>query len=888
MKKFLSVLLSVMMVAGLFVAQVPTSLAATVTNETAALQMPTDTTLIYTEDFEGDNLYQESTPLANHALTEALGWKQAEDVPSTVKDGVTYDAYAQEGLAGTGTATLNYDQATDNHSVQMEMLTQPDGYGWGVQFINDERLAGGDYIVEFTMVIDEVTTSSGWGINLRNNFPWQNKSVSGANSSVLSQDDAIAFNYQIKRNGKWDGHFRLGSQWSANSGVTGSTDQAASWLGAIDGTNHTVESTANGDTMDGNSIIRCENTFRMVVDADLGVHMFVQHNTTGEWMYYYGMDATARAAWAQNSYKLGSGVNFIVRTQVTWSVDDLSVYTYGQEYSDKTPVLLGYQTTWLHNDTHDIRFIAGVKETGATSMGFHVQRSFTQNGTPVSESNDVYCNQLYESIPTDFVCDDLNAAIENYDYFIIFTVTDVSSDLDITYTVTPFAILTENGKTVTEHGEGKTYTVARTLLSETPGFPGGTLASSEEFTSGYWRKFYTGTTQAEYTAYANALSGYGFELYDENTINGNIYKTYTSDWMVLHAYYIASEQTTSIIVTEADNWTPYETEASLGTTVANPTLVMMDMNYLNQTGGQNNGMGLVYTLEDGSYVIIDGGYAAESQALYNYLSANNKREDGQIYIRAWLMSHSDSDHIGCFKQFATDYADVVTLDYFVIQFNANYASTLTALLNKAALFNGCEIITPLPGQIMYFGNLKLEFLYTAEMYYGYTGSDAPEPNQASFVFKAYLENTNVLFMNDALGATLNLLVDYYGSTLKCQYYQAPHHGLNGTTALYDAVRPDYLIMATHAEATAQRLTSTHSHGAQSKLYYLLTLTDEDGNLLINGEDDIFSAGTKDNVAGNEITTIFTVQKIEDPTPTITVSEYNESKDSYTFDELFGG
>ena len=459
--------------------------------------------------------------------------------------------------------------------------------------------------------------------------------------------------------------------------------------------------------------------------------------------------------------------------------------------------------------------------------------------------------------------------------------------MDITYTVMPFAVFDENGKTVTEHGTAKTYTVERTLLSQTPGFSGGTLVSAEEFTAGYWRKFYTDTTQAEYTAYVNGLSTYGFTLYDENTINGNIYKTYSSNWMVIHAYFIASEQITSIIVTEADSWTPYATESSLGETVANPTLALMDMNYLNQTGGQNNGESLVYTLEDGSYVILDGGYAAESEALYNYLSTNNKRADGQIYIRAWLISHPDGDHIGCFKQFATDYADDVILDYFVAQFAPNYAGTLTTLLNKAALFDDCEIITPLPGQIMYFGNLKLEFFYTAEMYYSYTGSDAPASNQASLVFKAYLEDTNVLFMNDAVGDTLSLLVSYYGSGLQCQYFQAPHHGLNGTIALYDAVRPDYLIMATHTEATAQRLTSSHSHGVQSKLYYLLTLTDENGNLLINGEDDIFSAGEKDGVAGDEITTIFQIQKNAESNHLIEIGVYSPQNDSYTFEELFG-
>ena len=61
----------------------------------------------------------------------------------------------------------------------------------------------------------------------------------------------------------------------------------------------------------------------------------------------------------------------------------------------------------------------------------------------------------------------------------------------------------------------------------------------------------------------------------------------------------------------------------------------------------NCGLCNVFILEDGSFIIEDGGHFTDGQAeaLHDFLSAHSK---GTIRVAAWLFSHAHADHIGAF------------------------------------------------------------------------------------------------------------------------------------------------------------------------------------------------------------------------------------------------
>ena len=99
MKKIISIVLSVMMIAGLFVTLIPVVSAKPATMAEPGL-------LVYSEDFEGDNL----TGKTDNALTQALGWKQWNDEECTVEGYMS-------GLNGRGVASIV--EANGSTAIQM-------------------------------------------------------------------------------------------------------------------------------------------------------------------------------------------------------------------------------------------------------------------------------------------------------------------------------------------------------------------------------------------------------------------------------------------------------------------------------------------------------------------------------------------------------------------------------------------------------------------------------------------------------------------------------------------------------------------------------------------------------------------------------------------------
>ncbi len=832
MKKLLSILLCLCLLAGGVMALIPTATAAVANPECFPTMDRAE--LIYSQNFEGNDV---TGAASASALVNSLGW--------------------------SGTAFQNMEIRQDGDSSNHQLYFKANSNS-SMTICTDDRLAGGNYVIEYTAtMLTFASDADGAGLGFR----------SSSYEAITTAAEGTGWNFLLKERGNFDFHFHT--------------------PGVIPGNHHSeVDIAPNAETVNGvnranGSVVGEKIRFRLVINAENGLSAYTIDQSTGEATIVVGMNEEYVSSWAANSAGIGNAVQIrAIRDTTSYLVDDIQIWNNVKTKS--VPDLLGYQTTSLHHDTYDVRFVAQVKGTAATSMGFKVDYSFLRDGSTITGSKNIYCKYLYESLSTDFGDATLTADSANgYNYLIALSINGIPSDAVATYRVTPFSLL-EGNNTLT-YGSSEAYEVSRTLLGLTPRLSGGTLASTKEFTTDHQRLYYTGTTLAEYNAYVNKLPAQGFELYQENTVNGNVYKTFTSDYLVLHAYYLASQQTTSILVTEKDNWTAYPTKPTEDPVLCENALTMMDMSYETQTN-KNNGMGFVYSLEDGSYVIIDGGFGTEADALYNYLQKHNHRPDGEILIRAWIMTHPDGDHYGCFNQFTTNYANSVTLEYFVAQFDQYHITTsqpsvISTIYANVAKYDGCKNIVPMPGQVMYFGTLKIEFLFTAEMYQGYTGADlgSSQTNEASLVFKAYVDDTNVLFMADVVGLSIDAIVTYYGSALRCQYYQAPHHGLNGTTALYDAVLPEYVLMTTHSAATEQRLDKTHDHGKQSLLYYLMNK---------GCVKKVFSAGELDAVAGDEFTVIFgTVSVPVIPSPdvnnTIKPGNYETERDEYTFDQLFG-
>ena len=120
-----------------------------------------------------------------------------------------------------------------------------------------------------------------------------------------------------------------------------------------------------------------------------------------------------------------------------------------------------------------------------------------------------------------------------------------------------------------------------------PALPGGFLESTKEYTTDYYRNFYSDASLSLYYDYVELLHSYGFHLYDRSSLDGNEYATFTSDFIVVHAYYIACKNTISVLYTDIENWTPYETAPVSDGAVTNTVFAMASMDYDKDKEGES-------------------------------------------------------------------------------------------------------------------------------------------------------------------------------------------------------------------------------------------------------------------------------------------------------------
>ncbi len=416
-----------------------------------------------------------------------------------------------------------------------------------------------------------------------------------------------------------------------------------------------------------------------------------------------------------------------------------------------------------------------------------------------------------------------------------------------------------------------------------PKYNGGTLESVEEFQENYFRLYYTGTTRAAYDEYQAKVLGAGYTLYASNTLEGNVYKTYKNDSMMLHAYYLANKNTVSVATTPLKNFTDYPTAPVSGVKVTEPSMGVVSMDYLKISN--IDGAGFIFTMADGSYVIIDGGHPSKGEwrdgteqevdeygdpvldengvpvmkkewvvlyegtapKIYNYLKENNQRPDGKILIRAWIITNAKTDHYGAFVDFAKDHAEEVTLEYFVAQFdyekqiktsssegasgvNAGNGPDVEKIMEAKKLFKNAKHIVPLAGQKMYFGTMETTFLYTAEVF---CHENPDNVGDHSLVFRSVLDGTSMLFVSDIGLDVIQILVDNYTSaTLKSDFVQAPNHGEAGKRAFWMSTMPKYLLIC-----TTDKEANTATTNNKAFIQYALTLVDDQGKPIIRAVFD---------------------------------------------------
>ena len=226
------------------------------------------------------------------------------------------------------------------------------------------------------------------------------------------------------------------------------------------------------------------------------------------------------------------------------------------------------------------------------------------------------------------------------------------------------------------------------------------------------------------------------------------------------------------------------------------------------------GLSYVIRLSDGRFIIFDGGcnFEPDRDRLYQCLKAGSP-DDEKPVIAAWIMTHPHSDHYFCFFGFMEAYGDQVVIEKFLFNFPEyddleHYPKLKTPELmakGTAAFINipkflalvektGAPVYTPRTGQRYQIGNAACEIICCMDD----TLHMSQKINAASLVVRMELEGQTILWMTDG-SFSFGRLPERYGTYLKSDILQIPHHGFQCGTAEaevigYDLVRPQVCLL----------------------------------------------------------------------------------------------
>ena len=359
-------------------------------------------------------------------------------------------------------------------------------------------------------------------------------------------------------------------------------------------------------------------------------------------------------------------------------------------------------------------------------------------------------------------------------------------------------------------------------LVDIPEFEGGTFDSNYDANNGALAFLYKETTKAEYDAYCTKLASSGYTMYLENTIGNNYFKTYTKGEEMIHAYF--SENTKNTRIISDKSVTLPDIESDTVTKICDMSLTQMRLNY----DAENFGMCYIITLEDGSFIVYDGGGAkgGDHTRLYQVLNKLNKRPDGKIVIAAWIITHPHWDHRSVLSQLFSTYGSDITLESIILNspdvlemYNSrDHDATGDSTIPQLAAKYKAKVVIPYTGQYLYIRNVRLDVLYTHEVI-------APQNlvyfNNSTIVTRLTFGDQTVTFLGDIQNEGSTAMVNMYGTALKGDIGQVSHHGYNGATkATYQNIDPSVLLWPTSQSEFNSQTANSSGSGYKAVDYHI--------------------------------------------------------------------
>lgn len=299
--------------------------------------------------------------------------------------------------------------------------------------------------------------------------------------------------------------------------------------------------------------------------------------------------------------------------------------------------------------------------------------------------------------------------------------------------------------------------------------------------------------ETDYADYCNKLVAFGFTLYASKTSNGNRFATYTDGENIVNVSYIRYKDVDRYVTREVSY------VAIAVDSVRNSALPCKCEAYQKITTVQVSMMNVllsfVVRLEDGRFLIIDGGLKPAADRIYDALCSQNVR-DGKPVVAAWMFSHPHCDHVDGFIHFLEAYGDAVEIQSVIHNFpgestyvGKNYMeyhmqrvsdSITKVCMDIKRLMNekkpDAKLIVAHAGQAFEYPGVKLEVLMTSENLYKKQMFDS---NMSSVVYMLTMPTGKLLALGDAVEGAAKILRKIYEKDLQCDAVILAHHAVNG-------------------------------------------------------------------------------------------------------------
>lgn len=281
----------------------------------------------------------------------------------------------------------------------------------------------------------------------------------------------------------------------------------------------------------------------------------------------------------------------------------------------------------------------------------------------------------------------------------------------------------------------------------------------------------------------------------------HLYTAFANEKESVFVNYFKNTDETQIVYENQSNYFDFCDKS--GKKVVTPQITQLHL--------EDFGMSYVIRLEDGRFILIDGGwdFSPDADRLFEVLKSSSPHKKPVIAL--WIMTHPHSDHYRCFFPFTNKYGNDVTIEKFMYNFpdadDTEHYPSLTLVYSDSPSESdemkrfyeyvkriGAPVYTAHTGQKYKIGGAELSIIASLDDTYGVTQNI----NSTSLVIRMTIAGQVILWGADA-SFEYSKLCKRYGSLLKADILQVMHHGFGGGSAKeealgYSLIDPDVCLL----------------------------------------------------------------------------------------------